>query len=110
MSSGDVALFVTKAQSPLHPARVHVQSIDGIAIQESKWDGTVAVEVLPGSHIITADYISNRDYDYFLRDSIEIHIDARPGYVYEIDTEDVGTSSRTYVREMSAQYWHEAWH
>ena len=100
----EVALLVTISASPLHPARVHIQSVNGIKVEESSWDGTVMVELLPGSHVIKADYISNRDFSYYLRDTIEIRINAQPGHVYQIDAEDVGMSCRTFVRDITAQY------
>jgi len=92
------------SESPLHPARVHIQSVNGIEVEESSWDGTVKVELLPGPLVIKADFISNRDINYYSRDTIEIHINAQPGHVYQIDAEDVGMSCRTFVRDITAQY------
>jgi hypothetical protein len=99
-----VALLVTMSESLIHPARVNIQSVDGKEIEHSSWDGTVKVEFLPGSHVIKADYISNRDFSYYLRDTIEIHINAQPGHVYQVDAEDVGMSCRTFVRDITAKY------
>jgi hypothetical protein len=92
------------SESPLHPARVHVQTVNGKEVKHSLWDGTVKLEVLPGPHVIRADFISNRDVTYYSRDTIEIHINAMPGHVYQIDAEDVGMSCRAFVRDITAQY------
>jgi hypothetical protein len=99
-----VALLVTKSRSPIEPARIHIQSVDGKVVEHSLWDGTVKVELLPGPHVIRADFISNRDVAYYSRDTIEIQIDAMPGHVYHVDTEDIGMSCRAFVRDISAKY------
>ena len=101
----EVALLVTLPESPLQPARVHIQSIDGKSVEHSSWDGTVMVEFLPGQHVVIADFVSNRDLTYYSRDSIEISIDAMPGRVYQVDTKDVGMSCRAFVRDITAQYY-----
>ena len=99
-----VALLVTMSESPFETARVHIQSVDGKEVEHSLWDGSVKVEILPGPHVIRADFISNRDVTYYSRDTIEIQIDAMPGHVYQIDTEDVGMSCRAFVRDITARY------
>jgi len=100
----EVAILLTMSESPLYPAKVNIQSVDGKEVGHSKWDGTVKVEFLPGPHVIKADLVSNRDVTYYSRDTIEIHIDAMPGHVYQIDAEDVGMSCRALVRDITARY------
>ena len=99
-----VAFLVTTPAPYMQPAKVHIQTVDGIKVEQSKWDGTVMVEVLPGIHIIRADYVSNRDVSYYRRAAVYIHIDAKPGRIYEIDSEDIGMSCRTIVRDITTQF------
>ena len=99
LAKNKVALLVTKVESPFHSARVKIYSVDGHHVKGSLWDGTIKVELLPGSHSIKAYFISLSDLPYYyLEDYVEIKLDVRPGYIYEVDAEDVGMSARLIIR------------
>ena len=105
LAKNRVSLLVTQVASPIHSARVKIHSVDGQPVKGSLWDGTVKIELLPGSHTIKADLISLSDLPYYyLEDCVEINLDVMPGYIYEVDAEKIGTSARLVIRNVINNY------
>lgn len=96
----EVALLVTKIASPFGATRVNIHSVDGHDVKGSLWDGTIRVELLPGSHTIKADFISLRDLPYYyMEDCVEIKLNVMPGVIYEVNAKDAGTGAYLVLRK-----------